>query len=147
MRNEIAVIGALLVVAPMGMLVGVDSLLASGEELVVTPEDFAEDKIYSPYVGRAYADQVFFGDTHFHTEVSFDAGLVGTTLDIHDAFRFARGEQITSNTGQPVQLIRPLDFLAITEHAEFNGLATGCCSSTPGENRSTTCSIPEKRVG
>jgi hypothetical protein len=74
---------------------------------------------------------VFFGDTHFHTEVSFDAGLVGTTLDIHDAFRFARGEKVISNTGQPVQLIRPLDFLAITEHAEFNGLATGLRESNP----------------
>jgi len=38
---------------------------------------------------------------------------------------------VTSNTGQPVQLIRPLDFLAVTEHAEFNGLATGLRESSP----------------
>ena len=91
----------------------------------------AEERVYSPFVDRSYPDQVFFGDTHFHTEVSFDAGLVGTTLDIHDAFRLARGEKVTSNTGQPVQLIRPLDFLAVTEHAEFNGLATGLRESNP----------------
>ena len=114
-----------------GLSIAATPASASGDELVVTQEDFAEDKVYSPYAGRAYADQVFFGDTHFHTEVSFDAGLVGTTLDIHDAFRFARGEKINSNTGQPVQLIRPLDFLAITEHAEFNGLATGLRESSP----------------
>ncbi len=89
------------------------------------------EKIYSPYVGRNYPDQVFFGDTHFHTEVSFDAGLVGTSLDIHDGFRLARGEKVIANTGQPVQLIRPLDFLAVTEHAEFNGLATGLRDSNP----------------
>ena len=97
----------------------------------VGQEDLREERVYSPFVGRSYPDQVFFGDTHFHTEVSFDAGLIGTTLDIHDAFRLARGEKVTSNTGQPVQLIRPLDFLAITEHAEFNGLATGLRESSP----------------
>jgi hypothetical protein len=97
----------------------------------VGQEDLTQERIYSPFAGRSYPDQVFFGDTHFHTEVSFDAGLVGTTLDIHDAFRLARGEQVTSNTGQPVQLIRPLDFLAVTEHAEFNGLATGLRESNP----------------
>ena len=102
----------------------IPSVSASAQEIAVTEEDFAEERVYSPYAGRAYPDQVFFGDTHFHTEVSFDAGLIGTTIDIHDAFRLARGEQILSNTGQPVQLIRPLDFLAVTEHAEFNGLAT-----------------------
>ncbi|MDA9982807.1 DUF3604 domain-containing protein [Gammaproteobacteria bacterium] len=97
----------------------------------VTAEDLTQERVYSPFAGRNYPDQVFFGDTHFHTEVSFDAGLVGTTLDIHDAFRLARGEKVTSNTGQPVQLIRPLDFLAVTEHAEFNGLATGLRESNP----------------
>jgi hypothetical protein len=97
----------------------------------VSQEDLRKERVYSPYAGRSYPDQVFFGDTHFHTEVSFDAGLVGTKLDIHDAFRLARGEEVTSNTGQPVQLIRPLDFLAVTEHAEFNGLATGLRESSP----------------
>ncbi len=106
-------------------------LLHAQVEDQVTAEDLTEERVFSPYAGRAYPDQVFFGDTHFHTEVSFDAGLVGTSLDIHDAFRVARGEKIMSNTGQPVQLIRPLDFLAVTEHAEFNGLATALRESDP----------------
>jgi hypothetical protein len=105
--------------------------LASPQELVVTPEDFAEQRVYSPYAGRAYVDQVFFGDMHFHTELSFDAGLIGTTLDVHDGFRMARGEKVISNTGQPVQLIRPLDFLVITDHAEMIGLATAIRESSP----------------
>lgn len=57
------------------------------------------------------------------SKLSFDAGLVGTTLDIDTGYRFARGEKVVSNTGQPVQLIRPLDFLAITDHAEMIGFA------------------------
>jgi hypothetical protein len=101
------------------------------QEVVVTEEDFADQRVYSPYAGRAYADQVFFGDTHFHTELSFDAGLIGTTLDVHDGYRMARGETVISNTGQPVQLIRPLDFLVITDHSELIGLASAIRESNP----------------
>ena len=96
-----------------------------------TPEKVAEERVYSPYVNRDYPDQVFFGDTHFHTELSFDAGLVGTSLDVDAGYRFARGEKVVSNSGQPVQLIRPLDFLVITDHAEFIGLAPQLRSSAP----------------
>jgi hypothetical protein len=103
----------------------------SAIERVITPEDVAEKEIYSPYAGRAYADEVFFGDMHFHTNLSFDAGLIGTTLDAHDGFRMARGEKVISNTGQPVQLIRPLDFLVITDHAEMIGLAPAIRESSP----------------
>ncbi len=107
------------------------NLMASGQELVVTEEDFEEERVYSPFVGRAYPDNVFFGDTHFHTNLSFDAGLVGTSLDANAGFRFARGEEVRSNSGQRVQLIRPLDFLAITDHAELIGLAPMLQSSDP----------------
>jgi hypothetical protein len=102
--------------------------LASPHDLV--KEDAKEDvegptdeRVYSPFVGRSYPDNVYFGDTHFHTNLSFDAGLVGTSLDVNAGFRFARGEEVLSNTGQRVRLIRPLDFLAITDHAELLGLA------------------------
>ncbi|MCP4780630.1 MAG: DUF3604 domain-containing protein [Hyphomicrobium sp.] len=100
-------------------------------EGVIKPEDVAEKKVYSPYAGRAYADRVFFGDMHFHTNLSFDAGLIGTTLDAHAGFRMARGEKVISNTGQPVQLIRPLYFLVITDHAEMTGLAPAIRESSP----------------
>ena len=104
------------------------SVYETGE---VKPEDISvggevkeakSDRVYSPFVGRDYPDQVLFGDMHSHTEVSFDAGLIGTKLDVDASYRFARGEKVISNTGQPVQLIRPLDFLFITDHAEFLGL-------------------------
>jgi hypothetical protein len=106
-------------------------LFASPYDVVVTEEDVKQAPVYSPHVGRAYPDNIFFGDTHFHTNLSFDAGLVGTRLDAHAGFRFARGEEVNSNTGQRVQLIRPLDFLAITDHAELIGLAPMLQSSDP----------------
>ena len=98
---------------------------------VVDAQSLEPEKNYSPFVGRAYPDQVLFGDTHFHTNLSFDAGLVGTKLDVDAGFRFARGEMVLSNSGQPAQLVRPLDFLVITDHAEFIGLAPMIQTSDP----------------
>ena len=71
---------------------------------------------YSPYAGRKYPSRPLFGDTHLHTGFSMDAGVWGATLKPRDAYRFARGEQVTSSTGQPVKLSRPLDFLAVSSN-------------------------------
>ena len=114
-----------------GLSIGTSPATASPKDRVVTVEDFKTQKVYSPYVGRAYPDRVLFGDTHFHTNLSFDAGLVGTTLGVHEGYRFARGEKVISNSGLPVQLIRPLDFLVITDHAELIGLAPMIQQSDP----------------
>jgi hypothetical protein len=101
------------------------------QEIIITEEDLIEEPVYSPYAGRSYSDQVYFGDMHFHTDLSFDAGLIGTTLTAHEGYRMARGDKVISNTGQPVQLIRPLDFLVITDHAEMIGLASSIRESSP----------------
>jgi hypothetical protein len=106
-------------------------LFAQEPETVVTPEDLAREEVYSPFADRAYPDQVLFGDTHLHTELSPDAGLLGTSLTLHEAYRFARGETVVSNTGQRVQLVRPLDFLVVTDHAEYIGLAGMIRESDP----------------
>ena len=50
-----------------------------------------------------------------------DAGAIGARLGPPDAFRFARGEEVTSNTGQPVKLSRPLDFLVVADHSDGFG--------------------------
>jgi len=55
-------------------------------------------KPYSPYAGQAYPTHVYFGDTHLHTSQSFDAVMFGTRLGPEDAYRFARGEEVTSST-------------------------------------------------
>ncbi len=76
---------------------------------------------YSPYAGRSFPTRPFFGDTHLHTGFSMDAGASGTRLNPRDAYRFARGEQVTSSTGQPVKLSRPLDFLVVADHSDGMG--------------------------
>jgi len=81
------------------------------------------EKHYSPYVGRNIPDRVLWGDTHLHTSLSPDAGLTGTTLGPEVAFRFARGEVVTSTGGLKAQLRRPHDFLVVSDHAEYLGIA------------------------
>ena len=114
-----------------GLAMFANTSIASPAEFVVTEEHLEPAEVYSPYAGREYPDEVLFGDTHFHTNLSFDAGLVGTRLGVDEGFRFARGEKVISNSGQPVQLVRPLDFLAITDHAELIGLAPMIQRSDP----------------
>ncbi len=74
-------------------------------------------------VRQDFPTRVYFGDTHLHTSYSADAGLVGTRLGPDEAYRFALGEEVTSNTGLKVKLVRPLDFLVIADHAENLGFA------------------------
>jgi hypothetical protein len=86
---------------------------------------------YSPYAGSNYPTEVLFGDTHIHTMLSMDAGLTGTTLMPADAYRFAKGEEITSNTGLPVKLSRPLDFAVVADHAENLGFSADFMEGKP----------------
>lgn len=67
-------------------------------------------------------NQVFFGELHLHTGNSFDAyAFMGARTSPNEAFRFARGEPI-EYLGQTVQRPRPLDFAAVTDHAEYIGV-------------------------
>ena len=82
---------------------------------------FPAQKHYSPYAGRNFPTQVFWGDTHLHTGMSMDAGAFGARLGPEDAYRFARGEELTSSTGLKVKLDRPLDFLVVADHSDNMG--------------------------
>lgn len=86
---------------------------------------------YSPYAGRNFPVRPLFGDTHLHTSMSFDAGMFGCRLGPVEAYRFARGEEVTSSTGQRVRLSRPLDFLVVADHSDFMGLAPDFLGGKP----------------
>ncbi|MDX1332211.1 MAG: DUF3604 domain-containing protein [Robiginitalea sp.] len=88
-------------------------------------------KAYSPYAMRSFPDNVYWGDTHLHTRLSPDAGLMGNTLGLEEAYRFARGEEVVSSTGQPVRLSRPLDWLVIADHSDMMGFAEDLARGAP----------------
>ncbi|MBY5570170.1 DUF3604 domain-containing protein [Rhizobium leguminosarum] len=83
---------------------------------------FSSKPVYSPYAGRNFPTRPLFGDTHLHTGASFDAGAFGARLTPRDAYRFARGEEITASSGQPAKLSRPLDFLVVADHSDNMGM-------------------------
>ena len=101
----------------------------------LTPKEAAKlypDKpLYSRYAGRDFPTRPFFGDTHLHTSFSMDAGAFGARLGPRDAYRFARGEQVTSSSGQPVKLSRPLDFLVVADHSDNMGFFPDLLAGKP----------------
>ncbi len=79
---------------------------------------------YSPPVRFANEDMnLYWGNTHLHTNNSMDAiALGGATTTPDEAFRFAMGQEIVSASGMPAKLRHPLDFLVVSDHAEFLGV-------------------------
>jgi hypothetical protein len=86
---------------------------------------------YSPYANHNYPTRVLWGDTHLHTENSLDAAAFGNTLGPEEAYRFARGEEVVSSTGQRAKLSRPLDFLVVADHAEGLGATVELKNGNP----------------
>lgn len=78
-----------------------------------------------------YPMRAYFGDTHVHTGWSADAGLDGAVTSPEDAFRFARGDEVTSNTGRPAKLKRPLDWMVITDHSDAMGTINEMIAGNP----------------
>jgi hypothetical protein len=76
---------------------------------------------YSPYAARDFPTRPLWGDTHLHTSYSMDAGAFGARLGPRDAYRFAKGEELVSSTGQRVKLSRSLDFLVVADHSDNMG--------------------------
>jgi len=105
------------ITAAVAALIVISAYGSTGENV---PNDHEFN--YSPYVGQQVPRQVYWGDTHLHTANSGDAFGLGARLGPEEAYRFARGETVTSSTGLPARLARPLDFLVVADHAE--GLGT-----------------------
>jgi hypothetical protein len=101
------------------------ALPAAGQDFG-NAEEFAAGTLqnpeYSPYAGRGYPTQVFWGDTHLHTNLSVDAGMFGNRLGLEEAYRFTRGEEVVTSHGLRAQLSRPLDFVVVADHSDGYGM-------------------------
>ena len=102
--------------------------------LVPTEEEVRstiKEPSYSPYAGRRFPTQVYWGDTHLHTSNSLDARALGATLGPEEAFRFARGDEVTSATRLRVKLSRPLDWLVVADHSDAMGAMNEIIAGNP----------------
>ena len=79
--------------------------------------------------------QPLYGDLHVHTNYSFDAFAFGTIATPYDAYRYAKGEAIKHPAGFDVQLRKPLDFYAVTDHAMFLGAVREAADTTTDFSR------------
>jgi hypothetical protein len=79
--------------------------------------------------------RAFFGETHLHTTMSFDAWSFGTKITPDQAYRFGRGEtvmvpieqvntqeHVNATEAVPAKRAWPLDFMAVTDHSENMGV-------------------------
>ena len=106
---------------------------ASGQEFTYDAEDAAQTwkpPGFSPYAGQNYPTKVLWGETHLHTAVSVDAGTM-CRVGQEDAYRFARGEEITTTHGLRAKLSRPLDWIVISDHSEMYGLMPQLLAGDP----------------
>jgi len=111
------------------------ALIAASMSSAVMANESAEPATakapYSPYADQDFPTRPLFGDTHVHTSFSMDAGAFGARLGPADAYRFGRGEQVTSSTGQPAKLSRPLDFMVVADHSDGFGFFPTLMSGDP----------------
>ena len=113
------------------------------------PEDYAargfgSGAVNAPCAARQPLRQAWFGDLHVHTALSSDAWMFGVRATPDDAYRFAFGGVIDLVAGDDgaagrARLSRPLDFVAVTDHAEFLGEAPLCTEPGSSAYRNAFC--------
>ena len=92
--------------------------------------------------------RAYFGDLHVHTRNSFDANMQDTRTTPADAYDFAQGGVLplqpyaeNGSAMRSMQLTRPLDFAAVTDHAELFGEMTICQSPELAGYDSWQCEV------
>ncbi len=122
------------VLAALGLLAGCGPLSPAARTGAAPPTAAEPERPVGNPLNNAY-----FGDLHVHTKVSIDSFLRSNMLKPEDAYRFARGEAVTVAGGERVQLTRPLDFVAITDHSESFPLYDMCTEGTGAPSKSEFC--------
>lgn len=84
-------------------------------------------------------NNAYFGDLHSHSALSFDSYIFGNRLSVDDAYRIAKGNAFETASGERIQLSVPLDFAAVTDHAEGFGLFETCAGADASDDFMNLC--------
>ena len=134
-------------------------LAACGTDLppedVFSVADFRTDKNQTPRSRcNHYNEQrsAWFGDLHVHTAVSNDAFSFGVRVNANDAYRYAFGGEVRLPLGDDLEtrrasIDRPLDFAAVTDHAEFMGEGALCSNPTDPAYHKDFCQVYRTGTG
>lgn len=94
---------------------------APEKNTISTPKQQLEQ--ISEKVQQNPSNDVYFGNLHVHTSYSFDGYTNGSVTVPDDAYRWAKGEAINGGgDGSMLKILKPLDWYAVSEHAEYLGL-------------------------
>lgn len=94
--------------------------------LTVLPSSLRAEKTSSCSYQQAGIKNIYWGDLHVHSAYSLDAWSFGTNKTPREAYQFARGASIELADGSTAKLDRALDFVAVTDHAEWFDLLHIC---------------------
>ena len=93
--------------------------------MLIPLQALASDNQHCPQY-QSDLKQVYWGDLHVHSAYSLDAWGYGTAATPAEAYAFARGGRLKLTDTLNAQLERPLDFMAVTDHAEWFNLLYIC---------------------
>ena len=138
----------LVVTAVVFLLPGLTLVAQTAQDVPIDRDNIADPSpsTYSPYAGRSYPTRVLWGDTHLHTSNSLDARAAGVSLGPEQAYRFARGEEVTSTHGERIKLSRPLDFLVVADHSDAMGAMNEVVAGNPDLMRNPTLRDWHERI-